>query len=155
LVLHGRSVNGCDEKQIAALRSAGCNLLLATTVESLSELLPLADVYGFWVLGALKEAEQMKLDFADATANHPSFLGWLLKAPWDANAIARLRGGDALVGVELDKFSTGALTEGVDFIACSAGVSGQLGKGEKTSPQPPLLLLGSGADSPAAFGRVE
>jgi hypothetical protein len=28
-------------------------------------------------------------------------------------------------------------------------------RGEETSPLPPLLLLGDGPDSPAAFGRVE
>jgi hypothetical protein len=156
LALRGRSVDGCDEKQIAALRRAGCDLVLARSIECLSELLPLADVHGFLVLGALKETEQAALDRADALADHPSFLGWLLKAPWarwDADAITRLRGGGgALVGVELGKLPAGALPEGMDFIACRAGVAAELGGRGETRP---LLLLGDGPDSPAAFGRVE
>jgi hypothetical protein len=159
LTLRGRSVDECDENQLAALRRAGCDLVLARSIECLSELLPLADVHGFLVLGALKETEQAALDRADALADHPSFLGWLLKAPWarwDADAITRLRGGGrALVGVELGELPAGALPGGVDFIACPAGVAAQMVRGEETSPLPPLLLLGDGPDSPAAFGRVE
>ena len=159
LVLRGRSVDECDENQLAALHRAGCNLILARSMERLTELLPLADVHGFLVLGALMEAEQAALDRADAMADHPSFIGWLLKAPWarwDADAITRLRGeGRALVGVELGELPAGALPGGVDFIACPAGVAAQMVKGEETSPLPPLLLLGDGPDSPAAFGRVE
>jgi hypothetical protein len=110
-------------------------------------------VHGFLVLGALKVTEQAALDRADALADHPSFLGWLLKAPWESDAIARLRGeGGALVGVELGEPPADALPEGMDFIACSAGVAAALGgRGENR----PLLLLGDGPDSPAAFGRVE
>jgi hypothetical protein len=156
LALRGRSVDGCDEKQIAALRRANYNLLLATTMECLSELAPLADVYGFLVLGALKETEQAASDLARALADHPSFLGWFLKAPWtrrDADAIARLRGGSgALVGVELAERTAGAPPEGVGFIVCGAGVAAELGGPGETRP---LLLLGDGPDSPAAFGRVE
>jgi hypothetical protein len=154
--LRGRSMDECDEKQIAALRQAGCNFLLAGSVKCLSELLPLSDGYGFLVLGALKETEQAALNRAGALADHPSFLGWLLNAPWDADAIARLRGrGAALIGVELGKLPAGALPDGVDFIACSAAVAAEIVRGEETSPLPPLLLLGDGPDSPAAFGRVE
>ena len=93
------------------------------------------------------------MDRADAPGDHPSFLGWLLKAPWNVDAIARLRGaGDALVGVECDEPSEAALPDGVDFIACRAAVVADLGGREATRP---LLLLGEGPDSPAAFGRVE
>jgi hypothetical protein len=152
LALRGRSVDECDEKQIAALRRAGCNLLLAPAVKCLSELLPLADVYGFLVLGGLTETEQAALDRADALADHPSFLGWLLKGRWDAEAITRLRGGGALVGVELGEVPADALSEGPDFVACRPDVAAALGgRGEPR----PLLLLGDGPDSPAAFGRME
>jgi hypothetical protein len=105
------------------------------------------------VLGALKETEQAVLDRADALADHPSFLGWLLRAPWDSDAIARLRGAyGALVGVELGEPPAGAPPERVDFIACRAGVAAELSeRGENR----PLLLFGAGPDSPAVFGRVE
>jgi hypothetical protein len=150
LVLRGRAAAGCDEKQIAALHRAGCNLLLAETTERLTELLPLADVYGFFVLGVLTEEEPAAWGGADALADHPSFLGWLLKAPWDADAIARLRGaGDALIGVEWDEFSDNALPDDIDFIARRAADWA----GREAAR--PLLLLGDGPDSPAAFGRVE
>jgi hypothetical protein len=156
LVLRGRSVDECDEKQIAALRRAGCNLLLAPTMKRLGELLPLADVYGFLVLEVLTEMEQPALDLANAMGDHPSFLGWLLKGQWDADAIARLRvAGGALVGVELGELPTDAPPQGVDFIAGRADVAAQLSTSAETSPLPPLLLLGDCPNSPAAFGRVE
>ncbi len=77
VVLQGRSVDDCDENEIIALRRGGCNLLLAATVERVAELLPLADVYGFFVLGMSEEPSQAAFD----TADHPSFLGWVQKAP--------------------------------------------------------------------------
>jgi hypothetical protein len=156
LVLRGRSVNRCDEKQIAALHRAGCNFLLVTAMERFVELLALADVHGFLVLARLRETDHALLDCADALTDHPSFLGWLLKGCWHVDEIARLRGkGGALVGVELGEFPTGALSEGLDFVACPAGVAAQWKSGEDASPLPPLLLLGDGPDLPGTFGRVE
>ncbi len=153
LALNGRAVDECDEKQIAALHRAGCNLLLAETTARLTELLPLADVYGCFVMGVLKEAEPAPLDGAETPTDHPSFLGWLVKAPWNAGAIARLRGaGGALVGVEFGEFSDNALPDGVEFTACQAADAPELAGREATRP---LLLLGDGPDLPAAFGRVE
>jgi hypothetical protein len=153
LALGGRTVDECDEKELAALHRAGCNLLLAANRERFTELLPLADVYGFFVLGVLKDAEPAAWDRADAPTDHPSFLGWLLKAPWNPEAIARVRGaGDALVGVECSEFSDNALPDGVDFIGRQAADASELAGREATRP---LLLLGDGPDSPAAFGRVE
>jgi hypothetical protein len=114
--------------------------------------LPLADDYGFFVLGVLKEAAPTAWDRADAPADHPSFLGWLLKAPWSADEIARLRGAGGLVGVELSEPSEAALPDGVDFLACRAAGAADLGGGKATRP---LLLLGDGPDLPGAFGRVE
>jgi hypothetical protein len=156
LVLHGRSLSECSEKQIAALRRAGCNLLLAATTDCLSQLLPLADLHGFLVLGVLREAEQADLGRAGVLVNHPSFLGWLLKGQWEPTGIVRLRStSHALVGIEIVEPPAGALLEGVDFMACRAGVAAQLSRGEETSPRPPLLLFGDGADLPQAFGRVQ
>jgi hypothetical protein len=153
LVLRGRSVNECDERQMAALHRAGCNFLLAATAERLVELLALADVHGFLVLVELGVTDQAALDRAIMMADHPSFLGWLLKTPWDADAIARLRDASGgLVGVELSTTPADALSEGVDFVACPADVAAALAvRGENR----PFLLLGDGPDAPGTFGRVE
>ncbi len=153
LALKGRSVDVCDEKQLAALRRAGCNVLLAATAERLVELLVLADVHGFLILAALRDTDQAALDYPNAPADHPSFLGWLLKAPWEANAIAQLRcRGGALVGVEFGGHSDDKPPDGVDFIACRSSVAAELGGREVSSP---MLLLDEGPYSAAAFGRVE
>ena len=130
--------------------------MLAATTECLGALLPLADVHGFFVMAALKQPEQTVLNRAGSLADHPSFLGWLLKGPWDATDIACLRGASgALVGVEIAELSAGVALEGVDFIACNSRIAAQLSRWEETSPLPPLLLLGVGPDSPHTFGRVE
>ena len=156
LMLRGRLLNECAEKQIAALRRGGCNLLVAATMECLSQLLPLADVNGFFVLATLNESEQTSLSRAEAVADHPSFLGWLLKGQWDATVIVRLRSiSNALVGVEIGELPASGPLEGVDYIACRADVAARLRAGAETLPLPPLLQFGDGADLPQVFGRVE
>ena len=64
LALRGRVVAECDERQFAALHRSGGNLLLAETTECLTELLPLADVYGFFVLGMLTDLTSRRLGTA-------------------------------------------------------------------------------------------
>ncbi len=149
LALRGRRVEKCNERQLAALRQAGCNLLLASSAKCLNELLSLADVQGFFVLALLKEDGQVDLASAESPAAHPSFLGWLLTAPQDAEAVARLRGrGSVLVGVEVGEIPPSVIPTGVDFVARRAGAA----DGEEALP---VLLFGGRTDPGAVFGRVE
>ena len=55
LLLRGRALTGCDESEAAALRRAGCNLLLA---QAEADLWDLADLCGFFVLGRLSEPSE-------------------------------------------------------------------------------------------------
>ncbi len=148
LLLRGRALTGCDESEAAALRRAGCNLLLA---QAEADLWDLADLCGFFVLGRLSEPSEAALVRAERLSDHPSCFGWLLEPPferWQGEPIRRLREAGAQVGVQIAGPPEPA-PEGIGFIACPAAAAAYgrvLGL--------PLLLLGDGPDAPDTFGSV-
>jgi hypothetical protein len=148
--LCGRSVEGCDEKEAAALRRGGCNLLV---VPAQVDLWDIGDLFGFFILVRLQQPDDETLRLAEKQAEHPSCFGWLLTTPferWRGEPVQRLRLTGAQVGAE---FAEPPLAdpppEGIGFIACPAETASSV------SPFGlPRLLLGDGPDVPELLGRV-
>jgi hypothetical protein len=148
LSLRGRAVTDCDEAEMAALRRAGCNLLVAPAA---ADLYDLADKCGFFVLGRLREPDEATLVLAERRAEHPSCFGWLLAPPferWQGEPIHRLRG--VAVGVECTELPA-PLPERIGFVACPPASAASL----RSLGLPALLLHGGGPDAPDVLGRVE
>ncbi len=117
LSLRGREVATCDEAEAAALRRAGCNLILTSAESGVWDM---ADVCGFFVMGRLREPDEKTLDLAERRADHPSCFGWLPQPPferWRGEPIRRLRAAGGRVGVESAEAGP---AEGSDFVACAA-----------------------------------
>ena len=130
----------------------GVNLLLAPTTKSMSALLELADVRGFFVLGRLNDWRDASVESAVALSDHPSCLGWLTPPPDGADAAAAIQrlNRHALVGVELRDALAGLLPDGVNFIVSPSDRVEAMGRLDL-----PLLVYGAGPVPAGAFGTVE
>jgi Glycosyl hydrolases family 2 len=109
------------EDDAAALRAAGCNLILAPAARA-GEVCREADRLGFLVLCRwpdLRGLEQLR-----QLVDHPSFLGCLLEQAVLDHPLVREVGfvpsdalGRMLTGIELSKAMGGPLPAGFDFVA--------------------------------------
>ncbi|HVS37051.1 MAG TPA: hypothetical protein VMS17_15935, partial [Gemmataceae bacterium] len=114
----------------------------------------LADQYGFFMLGRLRQPDEESLLLARRLAEHPSCFGWLLEPPferWQGEPMRRLREAGAQLGME---FAEPPLADppplGTGFVACpveAAAYGRILGL--------PLLIIGDGSDAPDVFGRLD
>jgi hypothetical protein len=132
LELKGETRNQCTEAEMAELREAGKNVLLADVAASQAELWDSADRVGFLVLGRVA-ARLAAIEQAVARRRHPSNLGWLLDAEiWKDAALRQAaapllhRTAGELIGIEIHGSPPEALPADVQFIVSSRDLNGTI-----------------------------
>jgi hypothetical protein len=146
LTLRGRMVRGADEASARGWRGDGLNLLLAEVEPGTAAVWDVADRFGFFVIGGLRDDDADRLALAQDLASRPSCFGWLLRDP-DLIPLAP----PGRVGLAPTRAPTAPAKSG---IAEPAGAHFFVGQAELLPSGLPLLVVGAAPEGPRVFGSL-
>jgi len=121
LVLNGVSTSEYSEAKLRTLHQAGYNTLVVPPGPDITRWCELADRFGFFILGRIKNKADVKS--RDLRSSSPSILGWLVDADLFQDELSRIALPSIFspMGIELTRVPE-EVPSGTEFLACEGSL---------------------------------